>query len=635
MKKAQKIKELLDRLDVLEGKEVLPSEMDKITDTYIKEEVSNMQAKLKDNPTIKILQKFGTELEKFKKDFDLKPLSDALIDIENEIKESQQEMLQEFQSRIQEVRSAIPKIPKMPDPFDDSKLVKDITNLRELFLSKQDFDSRPLEKELKTLKDQLKSIVVEMNDTSRDDEQKKDTETKIEKIRQEFLQKLSTIKIGGGSMNRKITVDGTDYLTRYTDINFVSGTDITLSAANDNAKKRVNITITSGDLTTYVPYTGATTAVNLGAQNLTTTGTIGSGVHTITKNNLLTTFVDGLLLTNTTAADVTNTVQNSPALYFKGSAWKSSATAASQTHEWEFLVVPVTGTSSTSSTYTIRNSNNGGAYSNVLTLTSTGIISCPVYSATNSMTVLVTGTDTTFSTANFIRCIANTAAASGTKVRHAPPFSVQSEYYNGSASVTDKWWWGAFLPDATPLTEAFSTYTFRHQNASGTNYQVAYIGSRDTSASGIRDMNYFNPEVAQSSTAGANAFVIDLKQTSTGSGVYNLLDLRAATVSKCRVTNNGELITLGGRTKAYLGITSLATLDATHHVVDCTANTFTVTLPTAASIAGREYTIKNSGTGVITIACNGAETIDGATTQTLGQYDSITVVSNNTNWIII
>ena len=79
--KQEKIKELLDRLDTLEGKEVLPSEMDKITDSYIKEEVSNMQAKLKDNPTLKILQKFGGELEKFKKDFDLKPIKEILNDI--------------------------------------------------------------------------------------------------------------------------------------------------------------------------------------------------------------------------------------------------------------------------------------------------------------------------------------------------------------------------------------------------------------------------------------------------------------------------------------------------------------------------------------------------------------------------
>jgi hypothetical protein len=88
-------------------------------------------------------------------------------------------------------------------------------------------------------------------------------------------------------------------------------------------------------------------------------------------------------------------------------------------------------------------------------------------------------------------------------------------------------------------------------------------------------------------------------------------------------------------TVKYRGITALRTIDATDYLINCTANTFTVTLPTAASVGGRTYVVKNSGTGVITIACNGAETIDGIATHTLAQYDSLTLVSNGTNWIII
>jgi hypothetical protein len=97
----------------------------------------------------------------------------------------------------------------------------------------------------------------------------------------------------------------------------------------------------------------------------------------------------------------------------------------------------------------------------------------------------------------------------------------------------------------------------------------------------------------------------------------------------------GEVITLAAQRCFYRAITALRTLDATDYLIDCTTNTFTVTLPTAASIAGRTYVIKNSGTGVITIATTSSQTIDGITTQTLNQYDSITVVSNGANWIII
>ena len=72
------------------------------------------------------------------------------------------------------------------------------------------------------------------------------------------------------------------------------------------------------------------------------------------------------------------------------------------------------------------------------------------------------------------------------------------------------------------------------------------------------------------------------------------------------------------------------------YVVNCTSGTFTVNLPTAVSIDGRTYIIKNSGTGVITIDGDGTETIDGALTYLLSlQYDSVTLVSNGANWIII
>lgn len=77
------------------------------------------------------------------------------------------------------------------------------------------------------------------------------------------------------------------------------------------------------------------------------------------------------------------------------------------------------------------------------------------------------------------------------------------------------------------------------------------------------------------------------------------------------------------------------TLTPADVVVECTANTFTITLPTAVDISGKKYTIKNSGAGVITVDADDTETIDGATTKTLNQYDSITIVSNNSNWIII
>ena len=77
--------------------------------------------------------------------------------------------------------------------------------------------------------------------------------------------------------------------------------------------------------------------------------------------------------------------------------------------------------------------------------------------------------------------------------------------------------------------------------------------------------------------------------------------------------------------------------DNPYQVTVTDANTFTVTLPTAVGITGRIYNVKNSGTGVITIATTSSQTVDGyaSGTITLNQYDALNVQSNGANWIII
>jgi hypothetical protein len=69
---------------------------------------------------------------------------------------------------------------------------------------------------------------------------------------------------------------------------------------------------------------------------------------------------------------------------------------------------------------------------------------------------------------------------------------------------------------------------------------------------------------------------------------------------------------------------------------DATSGAITVNLPDA--IAGRIYTIKKTDASVntVTIDGDGADTIDGVATKVLVyQNDSVTVVSNGTNWFIL
>ena len=77
---------------------------------------------------------------------------------------------------------------------------------------------------------------------------------------------------------------------------------------------------------------------------------------------------------------------------------------------------------------------------------------------------------------------------------------------------------------------------------------------------------------------------------------------------------------------------------ATDHtkLCDCTSNAITVNLD--AANAGIQYTIKktDASANAVTIDGFGAETIDGAATKVINtQYESVTIVSDGTNWFIV
>lgn len=90
-------------------------------------------------------------------------------------------------------------------------------------------------------------------------------------------------------------------------------------------------------------------------------------------------------------------------------------------------------------------------------------------------------------------------------------------------------------------------------------------------------------------------------------------------------------------------VTTTYTILATDQLVSC-AGTFTVTLPTAVATAGsstppvttgdegKTKTVQNNGTGVITIATTGGQTIEGDATYTLAAGDEIAVYSDGANW---
>lgn len=173
-------------------------------------------------------------------------------------------------------------------------------------------------------------------------------------------------------------------------------------------------------------------------------------------------------------------------------------------------------------------------------------------------------------------------------------------------------------------TEAVGNYTgigFSTAGADTAQYQKGgiYYSSLSTQY-GRGDMVFVQNALANSTNADLTNIVMTL--TNTGN-----LGIGATPTSTLQVA--------GSVAFKYIAKTANYTADITDYLVDCTANSFTVTLPTAVGITGRIYVIKNSGTGSIVVDGATTETIDGQLTQTLSQYDSLTIMSNNVGWIII
>jgi len=117
----------------------------------------------------------------------------------------------------------------------------------------------------------------------------------------------------------------------------------------------------------------------------------------------------------------------------------------------------------------------------------------------------------------------------------------------------------------------------------------------------------------------------------------NVLDFSASNGATYSFPLGGGVVAMvgGPLSVPYSAQSGAYTVQMSDGVVNCTSGTFTVTLPTAAGIAGQWFAVKNSGAGVITVATTGGQTIDGAASIALAATNVTRVVSDGANWIVV
>lgn len=160
--------------------------------------------------------------------------------------------------------------------------------------------------------------------------------------------------------------------------------------------------------------------------------------------------------------------------------------------------------------------------------------------------------------------------------------------------------WLASLVGATGPTGATGA-----TGAQGTAATIA-VGTVTTGAAGS------SASITNVGTSSAAIFDFTIPRGDTGAG-------------------GGGAVTISGKTGAYTVVAGdLGT------VINCTANTFTVSLTAAATLGSGfhcwVWNTSNTSSHVITIDPNGSETIDGATTLLLRRGEGCQIVCDGSNW---
>ncbi len=139
--------------------------------------------------------------------------------------------------------------------------------------------------------------------------------------------------------------------------------------------------------------------------------------------------------------------------------------------------------------------------------------------------------------------------------------------------------------------------------------------------------NWFNKEYGGT----VNYFGSGATNTPTDNSILRM-DGVGQQDSGCTIDDNDTIKSVGGRIVNTTRITGATTLDATHHAVfaDSDGSAYTVTLP--AGVDGTVYEIANTGSSGndITVAANGAETINGDASQVLSDGEAIQIVYETT-----
>jgi hypothetical protein len=136
--------------------------------------------------------------------------------------------------------------------------------------------------------------------------------------------------------------------------------------------------------------------------------------------------------------------------------------------------------------------------------------------------------------------------------------------------------------------------------------------------------------------AATGIYEISLAQITVASGATqivqgDILDERLDTAVCGLVYVNANI----DNSKSYAKVSTAYEMTNADDYVIATSGSFPITLPPAATANNKHYTIKNVGSGSISLSGDSSETIDSGSSITLDQFDAVEVFTDGIEWFVV
>lgn len=215
--------------------------------------IDDLKRRLEEDFRARTLEDVNDELRKFRKKIDLSPLLESLEGVKSQLAESGERISADLEERIATVVEMVEA--NRPDESRHRMLLAEIDFLNEEVRVLKSVDHTPSISKARNeavaeTREAERRLVLSIEGKERGLSKRiSEVDTKVESVRGDMtrideridLKAAETLERAsrGGSMNRQIRVNGTDVLTRYTDINLTGS----ITATTDDSNRRVNIAI--------------------------------------------------------------------------------------------------------------------------------------------------------------------------------------------------------------------------------------------------------------------------------------------------------------------------------------------------------------------------------------------------------